>query len=153
MSWTLVTLMVMAGLSTAPQMISAQILQCPSPRGTKPAGIQGAYNSTDVQPLLPSQFRSDDDIRYFQVWPENIARPRFRFVCEDGRGEFYLRNFTATCDLTVGRLDPRPYYDVGAADDLQPYYKHWKYSEDISVTNIQIFCERNDMRRLYSFRY
>jgi hypothetical protein len=126
---------------------SAQVCK-PASKG-RLNNITGTY---DLAIFPASSFRSDMDVMYFQVWPENITHPRFRFVCQDG-SNLSLVNFTATCDQTTGRLDPRPYYDVGAADDLRPYYKHWTYSEIIPTTYIQLFCERGDMRRLYSHRY
>lgn len=122
---------------------------CPPTSSGGLGGTLRVYNST----LFPaSSFRNETDRNSYQVWPEDISNPRFRFPCQGAASNRSLTNFTVSCDQRSGRLDPRPYFDIGTANHLQPYYKHWTYSETIPTPEIQIWCERNDMRRLYSQR-
>lgn len=127
---------------------SAQGVVCkPSSAGRLGDNLR-VYNST----LFPANlFRNETDRMYFKKWPEDFAHPRFRFHCQDASSMYSLSNFTVNCDQMFGRLDPRPYYDVGIADGLQPFYKHWRYSE-IPTLEIQLWCERTDMHRLYAHR-
>lgn len=137
-------------------LLEGCVLQCLAQDGEvcAPASSGRLGNNLRVYSAqLPATlFRNDTDKIYFKVWPEDISNPRFRFFCQDGSTNTSLNNFTISCDQRFGRLDPRPYYDVGIANDLRPYYKHWTYSEIIPTTEIQIWCERRDMRRLYSHR-
>lgn len=132
------------------QCLAADTICMPASAGRLTGNIIGVYDRTQYP---ASSFRNDSAKLYFKVWPEDISNPRFRFFCQDGSTNLSLANFTISCDERFGKLDPRPYYDVGTANDLQPYYKHWTYSELIPTTDIQLWCERRDMRRLYSHRY
>ena len=108
--------------------------------------IKGVWNRSTYG---ASSFRNDAAKKYFQVWPEDL---RFQYFCEDGKASFSLTNFTYSC--TEGQLDPRPYYDVGIADNLQPYYKNWYYwRSPVKQLSYPIWCEYNDIRRLYVHRY
>lgn len=113
-------------------------------------GIIGVWNPA----LYPAtQFRNDSVVGYFEVWPENLTTIKFKYFCEDpGHANLSLSNFSYS--ETEGRLDPRPYYDLGAVEHYQPYWKHWLFWKvDTRVLSYTINCEYNDLHDLYAYRF
>lgn len=113
-------------------------------------GIVGVWNPA----LYPATvFRNDSVKAYFEVWPEDIPDVKFVFYCEDPSNQTRsLRNFTYS--VSEGRLDPRPYFDLGVVELYQPYWKHWLFWKvDTKRLTYPINCEYNDLHDLYAFRY
>ena len=116
-------------------------------------GIWDRSNQTWDQLYPPTKFRDDVVAGYFEIWPENSTDVTFEYYCEDpANGNLSLSNFTY--GPTEGRLDPRPYFDLGIVDSYQPYWKHWLFWKvDTKRIAYPINCEYNDLHELYTRRY
>jgi len=113
-------------------------------------GIIGVW---DPEKYPATQFRNDSVMGYFEVWPEDFPDAKFKYYCEDpAYGNLSLSNFTYS--VNEGRLDPRPYYDLGVVELYQPYWKHWLFWKvDTKLLSYPINCEYNDLHDLYAFRF
>lgn len=113
-------------------------------------GIIGVWDSVEYPATM---FRADFVAGYFEVWPEALPDVKFKYYCEDpATGNLSLGNFTY--NITKGRLDPRPYYDLGVVALYQPYWKHWLFWKvDTKSLTYPVNCEYNDLHDLYAYRF
>ncbi|KAG0607770.1 hypothetical protein M758_8G053600 [Ceratodon purpureus] len=115
-------------------------------------GVWDRSNSTWNTLYPAARFRDDSVAGYFDIWPEHSA-VNFEYYCEDPvLGNLSLSNFTYSA--FEGRLDPRPYYDLGIVESYQPYWKHWLFWKvDTKRISYSINCEYNDLHDLYAYRF
>lgn len=112
-------------------------------------GIQGPWNDS----LSATLFRNDSVEGYFDIWPENETETGFKFnyFCQDGTTNLTLSNFTYS--EFEGKLDPRPYFDLGTVNLYDPYYMNWRFWQvNAKQLSYPIYCEYTDIHGLYVHR-
>jgi hypothetical protein len=111
-------------------------------------GVVGVWNVSQYSCV---DFRSEVVRTFFDLWPE-MLNGVFNYCCEDGASNYSLANFTY--GLQQGRLDPRPYFDLGVVDTFLPYWHFWTFWQvPTKSISVPLHCDYTDMHDLYVRRF
>jgi hypothetical protein len=119
------------------------------------APLAPASEETWADKYPATDFREASVPPRFLLWPENLTYVKFVYFCQQElRPRRYLSDFKYKDG--EGRLQPRPYYDLGLVDRHNtPYFRRWRIDWRVDTHRIvcPVVCEYTDIQRLYNYRY